>query len=246
MKFLVFSILLATASPLASATLPTENLSDIAEQELVFPSTETGEKVSVKPLATVSIQKNPASQKPTSFWRAGIRHQSMKLSGTPRLEFIQQENLSSSAPQLSFFSLGLQRGFVTEFLAMDSFALGVQLGVGQSNPNATSTSGRDVSDLRMQALQAAGDVQAKWGLWKRLQLTSHLQAGVMNFTQSSSNTAARFSSSTVYLAPALGLGVEVGKGYFLSLQAENRVFPKKSDIVSESHQYLISLEKDWL
>ena len=228
-----------------AASSAAQNLSDIAEKELVFPSSETGENNPAQPLATVRIQKNAANRESLSFWKTGLRYQSMRLSGTPQGEFIRQENLSSSAPQLPFFSLGLQRGFLTDFLSMNTFALGVQLGGGQSTPNATSTSGRDIEDLRIQVLQAAGNLQARWRLWKRLELTSHIQAGVMNFTQSSSNTAARFSSSTFFWAPSVGLGMDVGKGFFVSVQAESRVFPKKSDIVSQAHQYLFSLEKDW-
>lgn len=241
-KFLAVSLLLATSAPLALAT---QNLSDIAEQELVFPSSEAGSKDVVKPLATVSIQKDPTRQTSTSFWKMGVRYQTMKLSGTPRQEFIRQENLSASSPELHFYSLGLQKGFSTEFLSLDSLAVGVLLGGGQSNPDATSTSGRVVDDLRMQVLQAAGNLQARWHLWKRLQFTTNIQVGVMNFTQSSSNTAARFTSSTAFMAPSLGLGVDIGKGYFVSVQAENRVFPKRADFVSQAHQYLLSLEKDW-
>ncbi len=250
MKFLILLFSAIVPSIALASSFESESLSDVAKEELFVDSSTKPEQTMTAPrsqhLATVSVHKNQRAFKLTSHWRLGIRYQKMKISGTPSLDFVHQENFSESVSSINFYSATLYKNFTSKTLAGSHWGLGLIMAGGQADATASSTSGRVIKDLKFQVLQTAADVYGCWPLWKRLHFISHIQAGAMNFTQSSPNTSARFSHSTIFLAPAAGLSINLGKGFLFSMMFENRLFPKRSDIVSEAHQFLLTLEKDWL
>lgn len=246
MKFLIFIIpLLTVSTPSFAKSPPYKGLSEIAEEELALDPSKPV-KTTSPPLATVSVINSLDTEVNHSQWRMGLRYQKLGLSGTPEMEFIRQGNLSQSTSPLDFYSITFHQFFSPSVNTNKSWGLGLALGGGQSSAVAQSSSGRAVEDLRIQVLQAAIDLYGRWPLWKRLSVTSSLQGGIMNFTQASSNTAARFSESTLYLAPTAGLSLTLGQTFHVSLMVENRIHAKGSEITSEAHQYLFVLEKDWL
>lgn len=240
---ILFSVLFAVFGKIALAENSQKSLSTIAEKELkVSPSKSKSFK---EPLATITIPVSESKKHRGDRWLLNVRQQKLQVIGSKPLEFVVQRPFSESVSPMDFYSFLVGRRFASNRDSKFSWALGTSFGMGRSDSEASLQSTRPISELVFQVLQGSVETQLRWRPLKFLALSGDLPMGVMNFTQASSNTSARFSETSAFLAPRLNLALQPFEFLSFGVGYENRWYPSQPDVATNAHNWLVFLEGQW-
>jgi hypothetical protein len=195
-----------------------------------------------EPLATVRVELKPYVPKNSVAWGVDVgvgRHQ---LQGSPELEFFEMQDLSTS-PEFEIYYLKLNRHRKIENVArLNSWFVAGDVGFGRTTPDVKTKSGFEIEDVRLQVLRARLQAGVEWGLGlSSLALVPQIGVGVLNATQVSSNTSARFSETQRIMTGALFLQWRMVENGLLRVGFEQSQFADSKLVQLNNNTWLIEL-----
>lgn len=188
-----------------------------------------------EPLATVQVKLEPFQPKKAVLWGLDVGHNRLSVSGQTNLEFLKPQNLSE-AEEFSLWYAKLSRfQLVNGSKYLRGWYTAGELGLGSTEPFASAESGLPIDDLRLQMIRARLNAGIETPLgFGNFSLVPQLSYGLINFTQVSSNSAARFSENQTTLAFAAFLQWQFRSGLLKAGYEQSS--PQGSNLVRVSDQ----------